>query len=47
MQKNQIDYATISKSHRNAARQVKCYPGADCGSDHSLSDLWMTINSKS
>ena len=44
--KNQIDYITICKRHRNAVRQVRCYPGADCGSDHSLLAFWMKIELK-
>ena len=44
--KNQIDYVTINKRHRNAVTQVKCYPGADCGSDHSLLALWMKVKLK-
>ena len=44
--KNQIDYVTISRRHRNAVRQVKCYPGADCDSDHSLLALWMKVKCK-
>ena len=42
--KNQTDYITICKRHMNAVRQVKCYPGADCGSVHSLLAFW--INTK-
>ena len=41
--KNQIDYVKISRRYRNAVTQVKCYPGADCGSDHSLLALWMKV----
>ena len=37
--KNQIDYITISRRHRNAVRQAKCYPAADCDSDHPLLPL--------
>ena len=44
--KNQIDYVTISRRRRNAVRQVKCYPGADCDSDHSLLALWMKVKCK-
>lgn len=33
--RNQIDYITISKRFRNAVKHAKCYPGADCGSDHA------------
>ncbi|MCH9665805.1 MAG: hypothetical protein K0U41_08180 [Gammaproteobacteria bacterium] len=32
--KNQIDFVTINKRFRNAARHCKTYPSADCGSDH-------------
>ena len=44
--KNQNDYVTINKRYRNAVKQVKCYPGADCGSDHSLLAFWMQIKLK-
>ena len=44
--KNQIDYVTINERHRNAVTQVKCYPGADCGSDHSLLALWTKVKLK-
>ena len=33
--RNQIDYITINHRFRNSVTQVKTYPGADCGSDHS------------
>ena len=29
--RNQIDYITINKRYRNSLRQVRTYPGADCG----------------
>ena len=32
--KNQIDYIAINKRYRNAVRDVRTYPGADCYSDH-------------
>ena len=32
--RNQIDYITISRRYRNAIKQAKSHPGADCGSDH-------------
>ena len=32
--RNQIDYITINSRFRNAIRQAKTYPGADCNSDH-------------
>jgi hypothetical protein len=32
--RNQIDYIAISQRFRNAVKQAKGYPGADCGSDH-------------
>jgi len=33
--KNQIDYIAIKKRYRNAIKNSKAYPGADCGSDHN------------
>ena len=44
--KNQIDYVTISRRHRNAVRQVKSYPRADCDSDRSFLALWMKVKCK-
>ena len=32
--RNQIDYITVNTRYRNAIKQVKTYPGADCASDH-------------
>lgn len=32
--KNQIDYITINERFRNAVKNSKTYPGADCDSDH-------------
>lgn len=29
-----MDFITINKRFRNAIRQVKTYPGADCNSNH-------------
>ena len=34
--RNQIDYITINTRWRSTVANVKCYPGADCGSDHQL-----------
>eukprot|EP00112_Aurelia_sp_Birch-Aquarium-sp1_P004263 Seg1481.3 transcript_id=Seg1481.3/GoldUCD/mRNA.D3Y31 product="Craniofacial development protein 2" protein_id=Seg1481.3/GoldUCD/D3Y31 len=41
--KNQIDYVTINKRYKNAVKGVKCYPGADYGSGHSLLARWMKM----
>ena len=30
-ERNQIDYITVNERFRNSIRQVKTYPGADCG----------------
>jgi len=34
--RNQIDYILINKRFRNGIEQSMSYPGADCGSDHTL-----------
>ena len=34
--RNQIDYITVNQRFRNAFRQMKGYPGADCTSNHVL-----------
>ncbi|XP_012552779.1 uncharacterized protein LOC105842946 [Bombyx mori] len=34
--RNQIDYILISSRWRSSITNVKTFPGADCGSDHSL-----------
>lgn len=34
--RNQIDYIMINRRFRNGIKQSVSYPGADCGSDHTL-----------
>ena len=46
--RNQIDFITINERFRNAIRQAKSYPGADCDSDHNpvISKLYIRFRRK-
>ena len=41
-----IDFGTVNKRFRNGFKQVKCYSGADCNSDHVLLILCMRVKLK-
>ena len=44
--RNQIDYITVNKRFRNSVTKVKCFPGADCNSDHVLLVCWFRLKLK-
>ena len=44
--RNQIDYILIDQRWKSSVKNVKTYPGADCGSDHQLLVLEMRIRFK-
>ena len=39
-------FFTVSKRFRNGVKQMECYPGADCNSDHVLLTFCIRIKSK-
>ena len=41
-----IDFVPVNKRFRNGSKQVKCYPGADCNSDHVLLKFFMKVKVK-
>lgn len=44
--RNQIDYITVNQRFRNCIVHAKCYPGADCNSDHVLVVSYIRVKLK-